>query len=300
MTSRILQACLVSGGLLLSLGCRDRLGGNGGADSADLAAREARLNLARSTPDTGAWGAPLARWVLPPSLNEISGLALTPDGRLFAHPDERGIVSEINYRRGVVVKQFVLGRRGVQADFEGIAIVGEDFYLLASGGKLYEFKEGANEAHVEVSIRDTELGKECEFEGLAYDASITSLLLVCKHVGMKELKDHLVIYRWRLGEVTGERLSQIATPVSQLIQDHGWKEFRPTSIEVDPQSGNYVIITAELALLIVSPEGAILEVRLLPETHDQPEGVAITSDSMIIISDEAVTKPATITLYRWP
>ena len=298
--SRTAVVCLVTGLLLAGSGCRDRFGGMAGADSTDLAAREARLVAARATPDTGQWGAPLARWVLPASLNEISGLALTPDGRLFAHPDEQGIVSEINYRRGVVVKQFVLGRRGVQADFEGMAIVGEDFYLMASNGKLYQFKEGANEAHVEVTMHDTELGKECEFEGLAYDSTINSLLLTCKHVGVKELKDHLVIYRWRLGDVSGARLSQIATPVAQLIEDNGWKEFRPTSIEVDPQSGNYVIITAEIALLIVSPEGAILETRLLPETHDQPEGIAITRDSMIIISDEAVTKPATLTLYRWP
>ena len=51
----------------------------------------------------------------------------------------------------------------------------------------------------------------------------------------------------------------------------------------------------------MSPEGAILETRMFPAgAHDQPEGVAITRDSMLIISDEAVTRPAAITLYRWP
>jgi hypothetical protein len=85
------------------------------------------------------------------------------------------------------------------------------------------------------------------------------------------------------------------------MQQQGWKEFRPTGLDVDPLTGNYVITTTERALIIVNPEGAILETRLLPESsHDQPEGIAITRDSMIIISDEAVTRPAAITLYRWP
>jgi len=30
----------------------------------------------------------LTQWALPESLTEVSGLALTPDGRLFAHADE--------------------------------------------------------------------------------------------------------------------------------------------------------------------------------------------------------------------
>jgi uncharacterized protein YjiK len=287
--------------LLLSFACRGRLEGSAKDEGGtDLAGRESRLEQARAAPDTGAWGTPLARWVLPQRLAEISGLALTPDGRLFAAPDERAIVSEIDYRRGIVVKQFLLGRRGVQGDFEGMAIAGEVMYLLTSNGKVYEFREGANEARVEYSIHDLELGKECEFEGLAYDESINSLLLACKHVGIKELKDHLVIYRWLLTEGASDRLSRIATPVSDLMHQQKWKDFRPTGIEVDPFTGNYVITTAERALVIASPEGAILETRMLPETHDQPEGVALTRDSMIIISDEAVTRPAVITLYRWP
>ena len=298
--SRPIVACFYATLIVAAIGCRGQLGGDNGGDTTDLASREARLDQAKSAPDTGLWGAPLARWVMPQNLNEISGLALTPDGRLFGNPDEHGIVSELNYRRGVVVKQFLLGRRGVQGDFEGIAIAGEVMYLLSSNGKLYEFREGANGASVDYSVHDLELGKECEFEGLAFDPSNNSLLLVCKHVGVKELKDHLVIYRWSLAESAGERLSRITTSVEQLMIDNDWKEFRPTGIEVDPLSGNYLILTAENALVIVTSEGAILETRPLPAGHDQPEGVAVTRDSMIIISDEAVTRPAIITLYRWP
>ena len=130
----ILHFCLTSVLLLPSLGCRGQQG-SAAEDSTDLAAREARLNEAKSAPDTGQWGAPLARWVMPQNLNEISGLALTPDGRLFAHPDERAIVSEIDYRRGVSSSSSFSGRRGVQGDFEGIAIAGEVMYLMSQQWK---------------------------------------------------------------------------------------------------------------------------------------------------------------------
>jgi len=37
----------------------------------------------------------------------------------------------------------------------------------------------------------------------------------------------------------------------------------------------------------------------LPGNHHQAEGVAVTKDSLLIISDEATSKPAAITVYRW-
>src|SRR5205814_2130850 len=38
---------------------------------------------------------PRTRWVLPPDLREISGLALTDDGRLLTHDDERARIVEL-------------------------------------------------------------------------------------------------------------------------------------------------------------------------------------------------------------
>ena len=67
-----------------------------------LAARQVRLDRALAEPDRLQPDAPVARWILPDRLGEISGLTLTEDQRLFAHGDEFGRVYEIDYRRGVV------------------------------------------------------------------------------------------------------------------------------------------------------------------------------------------------------
>ena len=190
------------------------------ADSGVLAQRETRLERSLSQADTAAPDSTadrkaIARWVLPRNLAELSGIALTHDGRLLAHGDEKAQVSEIDYRRGIVTKQFVVGHPTVKADLEAITVADGFVYLLASNGTLYEFHEGANGERVDYTTRDTRLGKECEFEGLAFDSTLNSLLLACKQVGTKHLKDDLVIYRWKL-EGSGDRLSRLTVPLKDI------------------------------------------------------------------------------------
>ena len=282
-----------------------------GMDSTELGEREARLERAIARPDSGA---AIARWLMPVALNEISGLALTADGRLLTHGDQRGQVFEIDYRRGVVVKEFALGQPTVHDDFEAIAVVGDTVVLLASNGTLYMFREGANDTRVEFTVHDTKLGRECEFEGLAFDPAIHALLLACKNVRTKSLQDALVIYRWKLDHEKGPRLSTLTVPLKRVIGSNGWDGFHPSDITINPFNGHYVIIASrEKALVEITPAGDVVFARPLPGAHAQPEGVAITRDSMLIVSDEmsqgvsakhpqrgARDASAVITLYRWP
>ena len=273
------------------------------ADSATVAAREARLEANLARPDSGSErDRPLARWIMPPGLSEISGLAFTPDQRLFAHDDERGAVSEIDYRHGVVLKQFLVGiPHTVHADFEGITVAGDKVFLLASNGDLYEFKEGRAGERVNYTYHDTHLAKECEFEGVTYDAAINSLLFACKHVFSKQLKNSLVIYRWKLVKDDGPRLSMLTVPIDQAAGSNGWKTIHPSDITIDPLTGNYVLIASQQkALIEMTPAGEVLLSRRLPGDHPMAEGVALTRDSLMLISDEAVSGPAVLTLYRRP
>ena len=255
---------------------------------------------ARSASDSAADDAALARWVLPRDLDEISGMTLTSAGRLLAHGDERAQVSEIDYRRGVITKQFVVGRPTITADIEGIAAVHDAVFLLASNGTLYEFREGENGQRVDYITADTRLGKECEFEGLAFDPTINSLLLACKNVELKQSRDSMVIYRWKL-QSGGQRLSKLAVPLTRILQAIGEKELHPSDITVDPNTGHYVIVASiEKALVEITPAGEVVSARKLGGQHNQPESIVITKDGILIVGDEAGRRPAVITLYRWP
>ncbi|HEX6790522.1 MAG TPA: hypothetical protein VF247_04350 [Candidatus Krumholzibacteria bacterium] len=297
---------LIVGALLaLVAGCDAR-----GRDSAKaspqgdvIEQREARLQAALADSNVSADDAdePVARWLLPAELAEISGLALTPDGRLFTHNDESARISEIDYRKGTVTKFFFAGEKGLHADFEGLTFANDRFWMLASNGVLYEFAEGAQGQRVDVTVHDTHLGKECEFEGIAWDANAGSFVLSCKTVGKNKTPKDLVLYRWRPGAEGGSQVSQVSVPQGDLRGEHHWKALRPTDITVDPANGNYVLVDAqEHALIAITPDGKPVLAHRLRGQHPQPEGVAITRDHILIIGDESTNSAATITLYRWP
>ncbi len=290
--------------VLIGAGCRpggSRLGSAAG-DSTELAARAARLDSALAAPDSGKKKTePLARWILPASLAEISGLALTPDGRLFTHDDEIARVVELDYRRGSIVKQFSLGSPPLHGDFEAITWTPSGLFLLESDGRLFEFREAADGATVSYTVHDLHLRKQCEFEGLAYEPASGALLLACKRVRPGTDK-FLVIYRWKPGnESVGEPLK---VPLERVIGSHDWNGFHPSDITIEPASGNYVLVSSlEKALLELTPRGDVVFARSLQGRHPQPEGVAITSDGLLLISDEAGKRngsAAAITVYRWP
>jgi len=292
---RILAAGLVL--VVLSAGCDPDPGRAARKDSTVLAQREARLSETLAKPESQKGADPLARWELPRGLREISGLALSPDGRLFAHDDNNAVVYQVDYRRGAIVKQFQLGEKLVQGDFEAIAVAGERMYLLTSDGILYRFPEGGDHGTVAYNEIDTGLGKYCEFEAMTYDASSNALVLACKTVYQKSLDHQVVLYKWSLPN--GEPLDRILVPEEAIQDKHDDKGgIHPTDIAIDPASGNYVVLTKEGRLIRLTPDGSVVGVHKLPDRHQQPEGLAITTDGFVLISDEAGTRPASITAYR--
>jgi uncharacterized protein YjiK len=241
---------------------------------------------------------PLAMWIMPPQLREISGLALTSRGTVLTHDDNSGRISEIDPKTGILVKAFsLIGNQ--KEDFEAITIAGNDIYLMASDGKLFRFREGADGQQVQFMMFDTGLGKKCEFESLAYEPDSTRLVMVCKRTLDKQATKDLVIYRMPLPLNRGT-FSIVQVPLKQVVGSNKWKSFRPSDITIDPFTRNYVIIAShEKGLLVLTPDGDVVRSEPLPGDHRQPEGVAITKDSILLISDEANVKPAAITLYKW-
>jgi len=254
-----------------------------------------RLALADANP---AKPVPVAQWIMPAELREISGLALTTRGTVLTHDDNIGRVYEIDPRSGIMLKGFSL-EGGVRGDFEAITVAGTDIYLLQSKGKIYKFKEGDDAKQVPWSVYDTGLGKECEFESMAYEADSTRLLLVCKRFLGKNEPHELLIYRLPL-PLDRSTMSTLRVPIEDVIGSNKWKNFHPSDMNIDPITKNYVIIAShEKGLVVITPEGAVVRSEPLPGDHRQPEGVAITPDSILMISDEANVKPPAITLYRW-
>ena len=51
-------------------------------------------------------------FILPKSLKEISGLAVSQDGRLFGHDDERSVIYQLKPVNGKIIKKFIVEKKG--------------------------------------------------------------------------------------------------------------------------------------------------------------------------------------------
>ncbi len=238
---------------------------------------------------------------LPKRLREISGLAMLPENRFLAHDDERGVVVEIDYRDGSIVKDFALGnRRGsVADDFEGIAAADGRLYLVSSSGRLYEFGEGDDGATVLYSRYETEIGRDYEIEGLAYNPDQRALLLISKNPRRSGQEDLIAIYLWSIDTRRLIEDGRILIEASALAPRIDRKRFQPSGIERHPVSGNYFVVAArQRAVAEITPQGTVLAVtELSTSQHRQAEGITFASDNTMVIADEGAGKRATLSFY---
>lgn len=235
---------------------------------------------------------------LSPELNEISGLAITSDNRLFTHNDENGTITEIDASTGTIQKQFQLGGKAATKDFEGIAIVGKRFFMATSAGLIFEFAEGKQGEIVPATAYETELSTKNDIEGLCYDPATHSLLLACKEDAGKGFNGMKAVYAFSLDSMKLILQPRFLLPLAQLLKESRGSQFNPSGIEFNPRSRTFFIVAAEgKSLVEVSPEGTILGQVKLDKFHRQAEGITFTTDGTLLISDEARGEKPTIARY---
>jgi uncharacterized protein YjiK len=230
---------------------------------------------------------------LPERLSEISGIAFSPDGRLFAHGDEKAVVYQLDTSSGDVVKQFIVGGSllggSMKGDFEDIAIVGDLFYLVQSNGTIVEFREGENEKEVAYQEYETPLKSKNDVEGLCYDEATNALLLLCKADPGKGYDNSLrAVYSFPLATKQLDPKPRFLISADEVMKQTGGKAFNPSAITRHPRTGTFLVLASSgNALVEVSPDGKILGVVSLDgDVHPQPEGIAISPGGRLFISDE--------------
>lgn len=268
--------CLIGAGAVLSPACT----------SAQLQALPDRYDLER----------PHARHEMPGRLDEISGLAVTSDGRIFAHDDEKAVIYEVDLMTGRATRGFSVGTETLRDDFEGLAIVGDLFFLISSRGALFEFREATPESSTPYRETDTGLGGQCEAEGLAHHAEDSTLLVACKTVTPDE--PHVVIHRLPLDPAGGTR-EPIRISKERVRAMGGTRNFDPSGITVDPVTGHLVLVAArQEQLLEATTNGDVISVtRLSKSLHPQTEGVEFGPGGWLLMADEKNERDAALTVY---
>ncbi len=236
---------------------------------------------------------------LPKKISEASGLAMSDDGRLYCHDDERGVVYQLDYTNGKIVKQFALGKFGVTGDFEGIAIKGNMLYLAASNGTLYEFPEAEDGQIVEFRTYKTFLTEKNDVEGLEYDKETDCLLALCKGSAGKGYHKYKAVYPFSLKKKSLVETPRFLIPLDQVTKNSDTNEFLPSGIAVHPKSGTFFIIAARGASIIeLSKDGKLLAQQSInTKANPHPEGITFAPDLTLILCNDGQGSSGTLSLY---
>jgi len=226
-------------------------------------------------------------------LKEVSGIAFTKDGRLFAHDDERAVIYQINPLNGSIIKSFYFGMLVKRADFEDIEIVNNDFYMVASNGVIYKFHEGKNAEQVDYEIFPTHLSKGNDVEGLCFDPETNSLLLALKgNPGSGFGKDKKAIYSFSLKNNKLDKNPRFILDKNELRRYSSDNDFAPSGIARNPKTGNFYVIAAKGNLMVeINRQGFVVAVtKLDTKKHYQPEGISFLDEKTLFICDEGKRK----------
>jgi hypothetical protein len=262
-------------------------------------------------------GKPAWQVMLPDELAEISGLAFSEDGRLFAHGDEFGVVYQVDPRSGRILESFSIertgrephlgkkanrgaGAAGLIGDFEGIAIAGSRFFLITSNGVLLEFTEPTSGRSVTATAHPTGLERLCEVEGIDYDPGRDNLLLLCKDAVGKARLTAVQIYAWSLKQRRLVPQPILTVPYEELARRTGQRAFNGSGLAVRPGGESIVLVAGpQRAFAEVDRSGRVLSAGVFPAgLHRQPEGVAFGPDGSLLVSSEAAGRKATLAAYR--
>ncbi len=243
-------------------------------------------------------GRAAAVFELPDWLREASGLAVSADGRILTHGDERGMVAEIDLATRTAKARFSLGRPPIRGDFEGVATAGHRIFLATSDGVLYA-TDDTSRGRARFTRHVTGFGDRCELEGLAYEPDAQVLLFGCKVPREKTLEGFVTLFRWSVARAAPASPDRLSVPLASIATRTGCAAFRPSAVEIDPVSGHIVVLAGpERALVELTKQGALIDGVRLGERHRQPEGVTFVGDSLLLIADEGGKHHATLSIYR--
>jgi hypothetical protein len=170
---------------------------------------------------------------------------------------------------------------------------------MTSDGQLFSAVEGADGEHVKFQEFDTGLGRYCELEGLGQNRVNGSLLLACKETRSKS--DELKIFVFSVTDSGVSALSDIIVPEKAITDLTKRKRVSPSGITIEAESGRHIVVAArQHTIFQISGDGKLLDAIILPNKkhHRQAEGIEITSDGRLLISDEGGHGKARLAVYR--
>jgi hypothetical protein len=258
---------------------------------------------------------PSAHISLPKILDEISGLVLIDSNHFACIQDEQGVVFFYDLKLEKITGQFRFTDDG---DFEGIAKVQDDLYVLRSDGELFHIADFETDSFA-VTHYATGVPADNN-EGLCYDSLENRLLIGCKSkIGTgKEFKDIRAVYGFDLNtkKLSANPVYEFYVP--ELIAwadsvkvklpmkekksgDEAVLKFRTSAIAIHPGTGNLHLLSASDHMYFeFRRDGTPVHMELMDDRKfNKPEGICFYANGDMLITNEAQDKKPSLYLFKY-
>lgn len=226
------------------------------------------------------------KWDMPILLEEISGISWIDEDHIACVEDEEAIIFIYNTKTSRIEKQIAFGEDG---DYEGVAVVNNDAYVLRSDGTLFEVQNYRQDS-ISVNEYSTGLPAKYNFEGVAYDKRKNRLLLAIKDKAGDKFKP-IYAFNLKTKEIEEKPAFQIEfnDPVFKVLdQEINHQIIRPSEVTINPKNGDvYILEATNPKLLILNSRGKVKKLHVFKEEQfGQPEGLTFDSAGNLYISNE--------------
>jgi len=230
------------------------------------------------------------RFSVPEALDEISGICFNEGKKdtIYAEQDEEG---KMYYLR-LGDKKAGHVKFGKGGDYEDIAILGGQVYLLRSDGTLFNFPFNKIYQEEVNDVKElTGLLPEGEFEGLCADTKSNQLYVLCKNCTDDETTKAITAYILQLqpdGSLIKSGSASISVKAIEKLTGEKKFKFHPSAIAKNPKTGQFYIVSSVNKMLVIAEsDWTVKEVYTLdPSTFRQPEGIAFDNENNLYISNE--------------
>lgn len=255
--------------------------------------------------------------ILPPSLQEISGLAILDSSTIACIQDENGILFLYDITNHKLKHQYTFGLNG---DYEGITKVGDLLYVLRSDGVLFELKDYRTKK-IKVKTFPTRV-PAINNEGLCYDSINNRLLIGAKGKINKEPqnKDLRCIYEFNLEtmvlnqnpvfsfNITDINISakQMGISLPKKKNKEGKQieigfKLNTSEIAIHPITKQlYVLSATDHCLFTFNMNGNLEHIEQLnPIIFNKAEGLSFYQNGDVLISNEGQAHQPTLLKFNY-
>lgn len=255
--------------------------------------------------------------VLPDTLREISGVTCVDSVTLGCVQDENGVLFTYDLQKNEILNTIQFHLDG---DYEGLAKVDNDMYILRSDGVIFEISNYAA-TNFTTTTHQTQIPAPNN-EGFCYDKANNRLLVGCKGKLGKgsEMKDMRAIYSFDLETKTISEKPVFEFNVSEIkkyVQDNniavptkskkGGQKVEPnikfmiSALCIHPKTKElYILSAADHLLFIYDDKNVLKHVEPLDQKiFNKAEGIAFMEDGSLYVSNEAQEKKPTLLKFQY-